>query len=330
MEDFARLVSPAADEHLEAMAELARDITRRRFGRTMQLYAPLYLSNECTSICTYCGFSHDHDIKRLTLNADSAEREADLLHAQGIRHILLLTGESYRHTPLSYLKEIIQRLSLKFPSISIEVYPLKESEYTELRGVGLDGLTVYQETYDPERYGRVHLRGMKKRMQFRLDCPDRGGRAGLRRIAVGALLGLSDPVADTFLAALHARYLLKHYWQTQVGISLPRLRPAAEVNALPLIPDRMYARLLCALRILLPDVALYLSTREAPRMRDAFAGICITHMSAGSRTEPGGYSGQESTGQFEIEDVRPIPEIAHMLSEQSIEPVLVDWSPILK
>lgn len=328
--DFMALLSPAADVYLEAMAGIALDITRQRFGRVIGLYTPLYLSNTCMSICTYCGFSHNKKIKRATLNLETIQREAQVLYDWGLRQILLLTGESYRDTPLTYFHEVIEVLSKYFPSIGVEVYPMNVQDYASLRSVGLDGLAVYQETYDPVRYKELHLRGMKKRMQYRLNCADRGGLAGLRRIAVGSLLGLSDPGADAFITGLHAHYLMNAYWQTQIQISLPRLRPAAGLANIPDLSDRDYLRYLCALRLFLPDVGLNLSTRESAHMRDHLAEICITHMSAASRTQPGGYTGLDHDEQFSIDDTRGVAEICAALLEKKLEPVFVDWSSVLK
>ncbi len=329
-QDFAALLSPAAHPYLEAMAQKARDLTRRRFGRVVQLYAPMYLSNECRSSCTYCGFSYENKVPRLTLTLDEIEAEAEVLYESGIRHILLLTGEDYKRTPVEFIGEAVGRLSRKFPSISIEVYPLKTEEYDFLRTKGVDGLAVYQETYDPVRYREVHLRGMKKRMDYRLDCPDRAGQAGFRKIALGSLLGLSDPAADTFFAGMHARYIMKNFWQTQVSLSLPRLRPADHVPDFPTVPDSMYARFIFALRLFLPDAGLILSTRESPRMRDGLARISITQMSAGSKTEPGGYSGSGALEQFTIQDERSVAAVSQMLRDAQLEPVFVDWASVMK
>ena len=329
-DDLTALLSPAANEFLEEMALKARYITRKRFGNTMQMYAPLYLSNECRSSCTYCGFSFENKVPRITLSPDEVVRDADFLHKEGIRYILLLTGEDYSNTPVSYLGDVADILRDKFPSISIEVYPLKEEEYSGLRERGLDGLAVYQETYDPVRYAQVHLRGVKKRMLYRLDCPDRGGRAGLRKIAVGALLGLSDPAADVYFTAMHARYLTQTYWRTQISISLPRLRPAEGLNDVPLVSDTDYVRYLTALRIFLPDAGINLSTRESAPFRNHLADICITHMSAGSRTEPGGYTAPGAQEQFSIEDTRSIVEVKEMLVSKGLDPLFVDWSPVYK
>ncbi len=329
-DDIRALLSPAAAPFLEDMAVLARRITRQRHGNIIQIYAPLYLSNECRSSCTYCGFSYENDIRRHTLTMDEILRDAEQLYAQGIRHLLLLTGEDYKRTPVSYIAEAASRLAGKFSSISIEVYPLKGSDYAMLREHGVDGLAVYQETYDPDRYSQVHLRGMKKNMNFRLECPDRAGLAGMRRIAIGALLGLSDSATEVYYCAQHARYLMKNYWQTQISVSLPRLRPAEGLSSVPIVGDASYVQYLCALRLALPDAGIVLSTREGARFRDHMAGICITQMSAGSKTEPGGYSGMNTTVQFETEDRRSIAEFCEALERNGLEPVFTDWSPVLK
>ncbi len=324
-EEFLYLISKPALSYLEDLAQIAYKITRKRFGNAILLYSPLYLSNECKSICTYCGFRYDNQIKRKTLTIEEAFQEAMILHKQGIRHILLLTGEDYRNTSVSYLSQITETLQQYFSSIGIEVYPLREEEYRFLRTKGVDSLTIYQETYDPIRYKEVHLQGVKKRMNFRLDCPDRAGRAELRKIGIGALLGLSDPQTEVAMVALHAQYLQKKYWKTHITISLPRLRPAENVFNIPKVSDHLYSLFFIAIRIFLPDVGLVLSTRESPHFRDGMIPICITQISAGSRTEPGGYSGYDSTEQFKIEDNRSISEIVEMLKKKQLDPVFTDW-----
>ncbi len=338
-EDFAALLAPAAAPLLEEMARRAQEITRRRFGRAIQLYAPLYLSNECASICTYCGFRRDNRIARRTLTPQEARHEAMLLHEQGIRHILLLTGEEYRRTPVDYLEECVRLLADDFASVSIEVYPLSVEDYGRLRGAGVDGLAVYQETYDRRRYHEVHTGGMKKNWTFRLDCPERAGAAGMRKIALGALLGLSDPGAEVFLLGLHARFLMKRFWRSQISLSLPRLQPAAGVDNVTGVSDRRFVQYLTALRLFLPDAGLTLSTRESPQLRDNLAGICITMMSAGSRTDPGGYSVLAGKGegelpaageQFETQDHRSIAEVRRALEALELEPVASDWTYVMK
>ncbi len=329
-EEFLYLISYPALEYLEFIAQLAHSITRKRFGNVVLIYAPLYLSNECKSICTYCGFSYGNPIKRKTLTLEEAYEEAFILYNQGIRHILLLTGEDYRNTPVSYIGQVSEKLSTLFSSIGIEVYPLKEAEYLLLRNKGVDSLTIYQETYDPSRYKEVHIQGVKRKMDYRLNCPDRAGKAGIRKIGIGALMGLSDPQTEVAMVALHAQYLFKKYWKTQLIISLPRLKPAENVTQIPKIPDNIYVLFFCALRIFLPDVGLVLSTREKPEFRDNLIPICITQISAGSKTEPGGYSGKDTTGQFYIEDNRSISEIVNMLKLKKLDPVFTDWNYILK
>lgn len=329
-EQFYVLASKVADPLLEEMAVLARNITLQRFGRTILLYSPLYLSNVCYSKCTYCGFGFGNDIRRRTLTPEEIIADAEVIHAQGIRHILLLTGEAYRETPVQYIGDAAEALRSKFSSIGIEVYPLKEKDYAYLRERGVDGLTVYQETYDPERYKEVHLKGMKALMNWRLDCADRGGRAGMRRLAIGALLGLSDPTAEVISLGLHGRYLLKNYWQSQLSLSLPRLRPAAGVTDVPHIADRQYVRYWLALRLFLPDAGFALSSRESAAFRDHMMQICITQVSGGARTEPGGYSGLEATEQFSRDDTRSAAEMARAIEAIGKEPVFTDWAPLLK
>ena len=324
------LLSPAALPYLEEMARMAQSITRQRHGNIIQIYAPLYLSNECRSSCTYCGFSYENNIRRRTLSMEEIEKEGSILYDQGIRHVLLLTGEDYKRTPVQFIADAARRLAKSFSSVSIEVYPLKEDDYSMMREAGVDGLAVYQETYDPECYRRVHLRGMKKNLEFRLECPDRAASAGIRKISIGALLGLSDSATEVFFCAQHARYLMKTYWQTQLSVSLPRLRPAEGLTDVPLVKNRSYVQYLCALRIILPDAGIILSTREGESFRDQMAGICITQMSAGSRTEPGGYSGLEATVQFETEDRRSVHEFCSSLRAKGLEPVFTDWSPVMK
>lgn len=329
-EGFAALLSPAAAPFLEEQAQRARALTRMRFGKTVQIYAPMYLSNECASICTYCGFRRDNQIARLTLTPAKALAEADILYSRGIRHLLLLTGEDYRRTPVDYLEECVALLSQKFASISIEVYPLKQNEYERLRVAGLDGLAVYQETYDRDRYHEVHIGGMKKRLQYRLECPERAGRAGLRKLAIGALLGLSDPAAEVFFLGIHARFLMKRFWQTQLSISLPRLRPAAGTGAGEPLSDERFVQYLTALRLFLPDAGLTVSTRESATLRDNLVQICATSLSAGSRTDPGGYSGGTAGEQFSIEDHRSVAEVSAALRAGDLEPVFTDWAHLLK
>jgi 2-iminoacetate synthase len=325
--DFMALLSPAAENFLEEMAQKAHAITLRRFGRTILLYAPLYLSNECHNSCLYCGFSVNNPIPRRTLTFDEVERDARILHDQGFRHILLLTGEAPGKVGNDFIAAAAERIRPLFSSISIEVYPMETEGYKEMVAAGVDGLTIYQETYDPELYKQLHPSGRKRDYSFRLETPERGGAAGLRRIGIGFLLGLSNFRSEAFFVGLHGRYLMHHYWRTLLTVSFPRLRPA-EGGFQPLnsVSDRHFVQLMCAMRLLLHDAGLVLSTRESAELRDNLLPLGITQMSAGSCTAPGGYSEENSaTEQFTIDDDRTPAEIAEILRSRGYDPVWKDW-----
>jgi len=328
LDDFAALLSPAAEPQLEAMARRAHQRTLQRFGRTILLYAPLYLSNECSNGCVYCGFSADNKIPRATLDLDTIEREARVLHDQGFRHILLVTGESPLRAGVDYVAAAAERLRPLFSSIAVEIFPCDTDGYRRLVESGVDGLTLYQETYDPALYDRMHRFGRKKDYRWRLGAPERGGDAGLRRIGIGSLLGLGEPRSEAFRTGLHALYLSKRYWRSHLSISFPRMRPA-DGGFQPLNPvsDRLFVQLICALRLLLPDCGLVLSTRESATLRDHLLPLGITQMSAGSCTAPGGYSGDggEELHQFAIDDDRTPAEVAAMLRQRGYDPVWKDW-----
>lgn len=329
MDDFLCLLSPKiSDNQLESLAGLAHRITSQRFGRTIQLYAPLYLSNECYNGCKYCGFSADnHDLRRKTLSDAEILREADHLQRQGFRHILLLTGEAPEAAGVDYIEKVVRLLSRQFSSLSLEVFPMSRAEYLRLVDAGVDGLTLYQETYDQSQYPELHPYGPKSDFKFRLEGPERGAEAGLRRIGIGALLGLGDYLSDAFYTGLHARYLMQRFWRTQVTISFPRLRPA-EGGFAPrsIVSDRQLTQLICALRLLAPDAGLVLSTRENAELRDNLLPLGITQMSAGSCTAPGGYEGDEGDGeQFTISDHRSPDEIRDVLALRGYEAVWKDW-----
>ncbi|MBE7411684.1 MAG: 2-iminoacetate synthase ThiH [Leptospiraceae bacterium] len=325
-EDYLSLVSPSADDFLEDMAYYSKKITEDRFGKTIQFFMPLYLSNECRSSCMYCGFSYENKIPRVTLSLEEIEREAKLIYNKGIRHVLILTGEDYSKTPVSFLFESILILKKYFSSISLEVYPLKIEEYSKLISVGADGLTLYQETYDKEVYAKVHKRGVKKDMGYRLSGPDRGGIAGFRRIGIGALLGLSDPLGEMFFLGLHAEYLIKTYWRSLVQVSFPRMRPTkSEFQINRIVSDREFLRFIFAIRLFQNDSPIALSTRERAELRDKLFGLGITTISAGSKTEPGGYSGSDALEQFSIEDKREMEEVVEKIRLLGIDPVLKDF-----
>lgn len=284
----------------------------------MTLFAPLYLSNTCKTVCTYCGFSRGNPIKRRTLTIEEIAQEGLVLHRRGVRRLVLLTGEDYVATPVSYLESACHALAGMFSTLNLEVYPLEEEDYRRLAQAGATGVICYQETYDPSRYRSDHMRGMKRKYEYRLDCLDRAGRAGMRKLSPGALLGLSHPAADTFFAAMHARHLMDTYEGAEVLISLPRLRPAAGFTDVPLLPDPVYAQMFFAVRLFVPRARLVLSTREPPEMRRYLTSSCIDYLSAGASVAPGGYSGGDATDQFSIGDLRTVEQVVTMLAEQGL------------
>ncbi|MDY6847704.1 MAG: 2-iminoacetate synthase ThiH [Thermodesulfobacteriota bacterium] len=326
-DELMALLSPAAEEFVESMAQKAHAITVQRFGHNILLYAPLYISNECLNGCLYCGFSARNRVPRHTLSLKAVEKEARYLHAQGFRHILLVTGESPKAVDNDYLAAAARRLRPLFSSISIEVYPMETEGYRQMVDSGVDGLTIYQETYDRDLYARMHPFGKKSDFDFRLATPERGGQAGLRRIGIGSLLGLGRFRSEGFLTGLHALFLSRHYWRTQVSVSFPRIRPAdGGFSPLHPVSDRQFVQLLCALRLLLPDAGLVLSTRESAALRDNLLPLGITQMSAGSCTAPGGYSDpNHSTQQFAIDDDRSPAEVCRLIRAKGYEAVWKDW-----
>jgi 2-iminoacetate synthase len=326
-DDFAALLSPAALPFLDEMASLAHRRTVERFGRTMQLYAPLYLSNVCASLCSYCGFRADNRIERLILDDEAIRAEAATLAGSGIQHVLLLTGESPRVGP-DYLAHALGLLRPIFASLSFEVQPLQVEDYVRFAQEGMNAVMVYQETYDGVAYARHHPRGAKADMGFRMATPDRLGRAGVKKIGIGALYGLSDWRADAWFVGLHLRYLENRYWRSRTSISFPRLRPHQGSDVLDLLPfgERDLVQALCAFRLQSQETELSLSTRESARFRNHAFRIGVTAMSAGSRTNPGGYAqSPDSLEQFSVDDARSPAEIAAFLRSQGYEPVWKDW-----
>jgi 2-iminoacetate synthase len=328
MDDLAALLSKAAEPFLEEMAQLSHRLTVERFGRTMQLYAPMYLTNVCSNVCTYCGFSAQNRIPRKALDDAEIAAEAGVLEGYGIEHVLLVTGESTRYGT-EYLSNALRILRPRFASLSMEVQPLDESDYAELAADGLNAVLVYQETYDPAVYPLHHLKGPKSDMRFRLETPDRIGRAGVKKIGLGALYGLSDWRAESWFAGLHLRYLERSYWRSRYSLSFPRLRPhAGQDIAVTPFGEREIVQALCAFRLLSREVELSLSTRESAGFRNQAFRLGFTSMSAGSRTNPGGYSSApESLEQFAIDDSRSPAEIASFLRGAGYEAVWKDWDP---
>jgi len=353
--DLATLLSPATAGQLESLARRANQLTQQRFGKVIRLFAPLYLSNECINNCQYCGFSRDNPILRVTLSADEVVREAKALAGQGFRNILLVAGEHPKFIPGGYLANCIEELREAVPSISLEVGPMETGEYRPLVRAGAEGLIVYQETYHREVYTDMHTSGPKRNFNWRLETPERAYTAGFRRLGIGALFGLSDWRRETLCLAAHAQYLLRHCWKSQLTISLPRLRPSAgEFDPLTDFNDRNLVQAICALRLFLPDAGIVLSTREPASLRDRLIPLGITMMSAGSHTEPGGYTGAghdslhytergrikelaanasewaaNATSQFDIADERKPSAVAETLTRLGYEPVWKDWDPAI-
>ena len=359
--DFAALISPAASENLEAMGRRAHLMTQQRFGKTIRLFAPLYLSNECVNNCAYCGFSRDNPILRVTLSLDEVRQEAQALKDQGFRNLLLVAGEHPKFVSNNYLRDCIAALHADWPSVSLEVGPMEAEEYRPLVAAGADGLVVYQETYDRKVYAEMHTAGPKRNFDWRLETPERAYAAGFRRLGISPLYGLADWRYEALAAAAHADYLLRNCWKAALTISTVRMRPCAgEFEPLTHLSDRELAQLICAIRLMFPDVGIVLSTRENPKLRDGLLPLGVTMMSAGARTEPGGYTGAgrgnihhtergvikelasgasewapvenratNATGQFNIADERPPFEVAERIRQLGYEPVWKDWDAAL-
>lgn len=331
--DLAALLSPAASDRLEEIAQAARRLTERRFGNTVHMYAPIYLSNECLTTCTYCGFAKDLDIVRRTLTIAEAVREAHALASRGFRHLLLLTGEHQKLTGVEFLEQALRAVGRVVPQLSIEVQVWAEDDYRRLAAAGCDGVVIYQETYDREAYADYHLAGKKRDYDWRLAGPERAGRAGIRRLGVGALLGLHDPWREeAFATAAHARFLMRSFWRSEVSVSLPRIRPSAS-GYVPraTVSDRELAQIVCAFRLYLPDAGIVMSSRESAAFRDGLVPLGVTHTSAGSHTEPGGYTEPgEAEGQFEVNDTRSPEQVASALAARGFDVVWKDWDPAMR
>jgi 2-iminoacetate synthase len=327
LDDFLALISPVAQPYLEQMAQISNELTKKRFGKTIQMYAPLYLSNECQNICTYCGFSLDNKIKRKTLTDSEIKRETEVIKKAGFDHVLLVTGEANYTVNINYFLNAIEQIKNDFSIISVEVQPLSQEEYAHLHDAGVYSVLVYQETYHQRVYKKYHTKGKKSNFDFRLDTPDRIGKAGIHKIGLGVLLGLEDWRTDSFFNALHLDYLQKTYWQTKYSVSFPRLRPAEGIIEPNFImDDKDLAQLICAYRLWNEDLEISISTRENEKFRNNIIPLGTTSMSAGSKTNPGGYVvDPQSLEQFEISDERSAEEIAKVISDRGYEPVWKDW-----
>jgi 2-iminoacetate synthase len=323
------LISPAAESYLEPMAELSHRLTLQRFGRAIRLYAPLYLSSHCVNRCQYCGFNSDNAFDRVRLSIEEALAEAQLIAHEGFRDILLVTSEDKKFITVPYLTELAHALRGQFSFISVEIYQMTAADYGKLFDAGIEGVTLYQETYDRPTYAQYHLGGPKANYDTRLRGPDDFASAGMREIGLGALLGLADWRLETLALGEHAFSLFKRYWQSRLSFSFPRIRPAYGVppEVFPhLVTDKNLVQMMLALRLCFADAGLVLSTREPAGLRDRFVQLGITKMSAGSRTSPGGYSqGDKDAGQFKVNDERSAAEVVAMLKDQGLEPVWKDW-----
>lgn len=340
--EFAQLLSPAATDYIEPMAALSQKISQRQFGKTIRLFAPLYLSNECVNICKYCGFSRNNPIPRITIPIEQVLDETRKLARQGFRSLLLVAGEHPKYVSNGYVEELVRRCLPIMPSLSLELGPLETEPYRPLVKAGCENLVVYQETYHQPTYKELHVAGPKKHFHWRMDTPERAYAAGFRRLGIGALLGLYDWHYEALAVAAHARHLQQYCWKAQVAISMPRMRPAAggfQPDEKWLMNDRELVQYISALRLLLPHAGIVLSTREHPSLRNGLVPLGITHMSAGASTEPGGYSHFDESNwssdrdqpgeQFHIADERSPAVVAAMIRQQGYEPVWKDFDQSL-
>ncbi len=354
IKQFRSYLDAETPAEIEQLAQASHRLTRERFGATMRLFAPLYLSNECVNNCKYCGFSRDnHDIFRTTLTVEQVLKEAKYLHERGFRNLLLVAGEHPKFVSEGYLQDCIRALKSLFPTIAVEVGPMEDHQYAELVEAGAEGLIVYQESYDKERYTELHTAGPKKKFDWRMECPERAYRGGFRRIGIGALFGLSEWKEEAMHLARHLEYLNKSGWKATYSVAFPRMRPYAgnyqySPDAQYFLNDKNLVKLICAFRLCFPNVGIVLSTREPAALRDQIFKLGVTHMSAESATEPGGYTGAGNedihytvkgkrvpletnakpcgaTEQFKIDDERSVEEISTLLKSEGYDPVWKDW-----
>ena len=330
---FLGLLSPQAENNLEGMAQRAHALTKNYFGNTIQLYAPMYLSNYCDNFCLYCGFNLNNNIKRRKLDLEEVGKEAQFISSSGLKHILILTGESRSQSPVSYIQDCVGVIKKYFSSISIEVYPLTEEEYSQLVVGGVDGLTIYQEVYDEQLYAKVHIYGPKSDYKFRMDAPERGARARMRSISIGALLGLGDWRREVFFLGLHAKYLQDKFPDVEIGVSVPRIQPQVS-NFTPIsqVSDKNIVQIILAFRIFLPRLGITVSTREKEVFRNNILPLRVTKISEGVKSCDGGHTlyeeGRFNSSQFEIQDQRTVANIKAMLESKGYQPVFKDWLQI--
>ncbi|PPI86265.1 2-iminoacetate synthase ThiH [Candidatus Pantoea edessiphila] len=333
-EAISALLSPSAKNYIEPLAKIAKKITRQRFGNIVNFYLPLYLSNICSNECTYCGFSMNNNIRRKILNEHEIIQECKAINAQGISHFLLVTGEHNGKVGMEYFCRYLPLIRRYCNLLLMEVQPMSQEEYTILKKIGLDGVLVYQETYDMNSYNTSHLKGKKTDFFWRLETPERIARAGINKIGLGVLIGLSDNWrVDCYIAAQHLLYLRNIYWRSSYSISFPRLRPFIgkySANYSLTIDDIDLLQVMCAFRLLMPEVEISLSTRESPIFRDNVTPIVINNISAGSKTNPGGYaSNKKELEQFVISDNRSPQEMYQVLLSAGLQPIWKDWDSYL-
>ncbi|MCA6072672.1 MAG: 2-iminoacetate synthase ThiH [Endomicrobium sp.] len=325
--DFLNLLSPKALNYIEDIAQRAHEISLKHFGKSILLYAPLYVSNFCINNCVYCSFSTSNNIKREVLSFGEIEENCKIISGYGIRHILLVTGESNAKTPLAYLKKCIEILKKYFDGVDMEIYPLDENGYKTLANAGVDGLTIYQETYNENLYKILHTKGVKADYKYRLETCERAGVANFRNLNVGALLGLNDFASEIFFAGVHAKYLQKKFPSAEIGMSFPRLRPAVGTyHPKTIISNENLIQAICAVRLFINRVNITVSTRESNNLRNNLISLGITKMSAASSTEVGGYTKKEHfDGQFEVNDIATVEEVKEMIYQKGYQPVMKDW-----
>lgn len=325
-QDYLTLLSPKAENHIEAIARRANQDTIRNFGQVMQLFTPMYIANYCTNQCVYCGFNHKNKLKRMKLSIKEIHTEGKCIAETGLKHVLLLTGESQTHSSLQYILSAVESLKEFFTSISIEIYSLTEEEYKVAVETGVDGMTMFQEVYDPNVYQKFHLAGPKSDYAFRLDAPERACKAGMRNVNIGALLGLNDWRKEAFLTGIHADYLQKKYSEVEIAVSMPRMRPS--IGGFPppvIVSDKNLVQYITAYRIFMPRSGITISSRESVKLRNHLVHLGVTKMSAGVTTAVGGHSKGEETGQFSISDHRSVREMSTMLYHEGYQPIYKDW-----
>ena len=330
-DDFMALISPAATPYIEDMAQLSRHYTQERFGKIISMYIPMYITNSCTNHCVYCGFNHSNSMPRTILTTDEIEQECLAIRELApFENLLIVTGENPRDAGVDYLEKALHTARPYFNNLSIEVMPLKSEEYYRLTQAGLNGVVCFQETYNRDRYKVYHPKGMKSNYEWRLNGYDRMGQAGVHKIGMGVLLGLEDWRTDVTFMAIHLQYLRKHYWRTRYSVNFPRLRPSLggfQPNVV--VNDRELAQLIFAFRIFDHDIDISVSTRETPHFRDHILTLGATSMSAGSKTDPGGYhTKQHALEQFSVSDERSPLEVEKAIKTAGYEAVWKDWDKI--